>query len=943
MLPGTFPDSVPATPDEPRQHSNPAEQHRQHTKPRKPGGPRGHNYTDSGVGLTNSELIQSARPVESKSTGPEEAVGGGTYTRDRTETGTASRAQHANDDIKIDTNKTERPDPDLSEGMADPARPANAETIDRSKQSSPKSAPYWGDLPSQEGKGVGVYNSVAGHGSPLDDHAQHHHLRPKSKSPDRAVIVGHVGDYPRGGGVYNTVVGHGSQDEEAKRHGRSTRGSTDKAGKTAANAGLPDDMMGAPLPNIPEEQQRNNGHTTTFSKNTQDIAPGFLPELAVRDDVRLLTEAKARDAERTQSPPKHDTSPQRAFPLAQKHDDGVGAAGVGAGINAGQDLGDRREDSARLNHRGQGDGETGPSTARERRRSLGGHTPDNRRRSRQRSPTEKTGSHGDDSPSKHKIFGIFHRHKDNGKDDTTEHRRKSTGDRAEPTKEGRVAGHSPNRLQKHSRGGSITERKRSLSRSKADADKHTSIGNDKAAAEAAAGAGAFGLFHRRKNSVSEKPRDTTGSSRAPLSADAGGVGLAGEAPRQLEQVSTPFEHPREAPLPPWSGSEPVAGAAGEQHQYNTFPSGTPSGVQHAKAVPSANEGSVTKEPGHYKTLDSGTPSGVAVASAPKPGRKDVMSHEPTDYNVLASSGGPKTDATRKDVVASESGDYNVLKSSGSAPAAGQDDVEDTAEYNVLPSGTPSGVKVKPKSTHHGDHDANDQISRGQHNPRLADDQPPSLPPVDITSHPQTLKDLAAPATASKSSAAQGSIPANPTYPHPEMAQHMSPEFMPDSYRAQAQAPSHYQSQPQPQPQPQDQPATRNMSREVMPEAYTASAPGHTRMPQNDRQPQLRGGDANESNEKSFGDNRIQDGPHHREGQTQRNRDRNADSGKNAALAAATSSWAPGSITGAPHSALGKDVGGVRGVGAQGGRVVHVCEHCGRENDITRYFSGQAGQ
>ncbi|KAK3306152.1 uncharacterized protein B0T15DRAFT_398195, partial [Chaetomium strumarium] len=786
MLPGSFPDSVPATPNETPQPPTPADKHRQFNKLQRSGDTRGHSYTDSGVGLTDSEPIQSARPVESRTAVPEEVAGSGTtFSRDGNqglETGAASTtlsAQRADDDVISGSNKTKQLAPDLAEGMPDPARPANAKAVDQSKQSDRESTPYWGDLPAQ----AGVYNSVAGHGSAVDDHPQHHHLRPKSKSPDRAVIVGHVGDYPRGGGVYNTVVGHGSRDEESKRHSHSPRRSTDKAANMAAHAREPDDLLNTPWPKVPEGRQRKS------PENAHGIAPGFLPELAVRDDVHLLAEAKARDEERVCSQPKHDTSPQRAFPLAPKaaehHGEGTGAAGVGAGITAGQYLRDRREDSTRLTQRSQDEKETYPVTGRERRRSLGGHTAENRRRSRQRSPAENAGTHQDDSPTKHKLFGIFHRHKDNDKEESGAHRRKSAGDHGDTAREGRPVAHSPNRLQKHTRGGSTGDRKRSLSRSKADGNKRSSIGKD----NVGAGAGAFGLLHRRKNSVSEHPRDAT-APNWPLTADAGGVGPAGEAPRQVEQVSTPFEHPREAPLPPWSGGEQAADAAAEHRPYNTLPSGIQSGVQHAKAAPSANEGIVTNEPGHYKTLASGTASGVAVASAAKPERQDVVSHERGDYNVLASSGAPKTGASRNNVKASETSDYHVHKSSGSPSPTRQDDAEDAAEYNVLPSGTPSGVKVKPRSTHHSGPAAHDQVSRGQRNPRLPE-EPPSLPPVDITSsHVQTLRDLSgAPA------AAEGLIPANPTYPHAELAQHMSPEVMPDSYRASSSsAPGHSHNQ-----------------------------------------------------------------------------------------------------------------------------------------------------
>ncbi|KAI4602321.1 hypothetical protein KJ359_009561 [Pestalotiopsis sp. 9143b] len=77
--------------------------------------------------------------------------------------------------------------------------------------------PYWGDLP----QGTGVYNTVTGHGSGEDTSVQHRTV-PKpagDASSPHSTVTGNTTDrLGYGSGVYNTVVGHGSNDEHTRAH-----------------------------------------------------------------------------------------------------------------------------------------------------------------------------------------------------------------------------------------------------------------------------------------------------------------------------------------------------------------------------------------------------------------------------------------------------------------------------------------------------------------------------------------------------------------------------------------------------------------------------------------------------------------------------------------------------------------------------------------------------
>ncbi|KAL2127836.1 hypothetical protein VTI74DRAFT_10098 [Chaetomium olivicolor] len=924
------------------------DQPRQRSKLQKPADSRGHKYTDSGVGITESEPIQSS---ESNWRGPSEAVGGGTYIRDNaepirplesiiSELGTSTPTEEGS---SFRSSRGRDLGLDVVGRMADSKRFDNTETTSRSQQSARDSPPYWGDLP--KGAGGGVYNTVTGHGSATDDHDEHHHIHPK------------------GSGVYNTVIGHGSQDDELRRNSLSSRGTSDERDAAAA-FGPVDDMYGTFLPDIPEQQ--------TPVADTLGTAPGFLPETAVQDDVRLAEAATAR-----QSGP----APQRAFPLGENREDrhqssspsrygatAAGAAGIGAGIAASEYVGHRRSDSNQARE-ARSRSRSNPPVAR----AVAGK----RGSSSQRSPAlEQTASHDGESAKddkKHRILGLFHRHKDDrGEASPTSHRRKSSVSRGRVDPDvAAVNPASPSRPRKLSKGESTMHRlqSRSRSRSKVEPESEDHHRKEKAAAGTAVGAGALGVLHhhKKKNSISE-PQDAR-TSVSGLSAAEDGVGPTGELTGQVQGVSTPFEHPREPPMPPQAEGQ----THGEEHgHYNVLASGTPSGVKHAtNSAVEVQEASTASEPGKYNTLASGTPSGVnatAVAGpakndvvgreagdyntlqssgapnaqntgrdvvssqpgdynilastghpAPQHTRRDVAASEPSDFNVMQSSGAPDPELTRKDVVRQEPGDYTLLKSSGtsqhvdggisgghrrssvcitqhglgnygtlaaaipagieqrsSTSAEAQQThntpfksnaVEDTAsvaslEYNTLPSGTPSGVKVKPKplrrSADHSRH-ADDQPGHEQYNTLASGTtsgispeyhsqqrwQPLSVhqehpQPEDITTRAADLKDLPLPPTAvATSQLADITRGASDTpqqqqqqqQQHHYHQQHPHTAAIPSRPLHHDAAGSHYPNPSQDSSVPgittYPHPEMMHMSPEVMPDAYTSSVPRHS--------------------------------------------------------------------------------------------------------------------
>ena len=887
-IPGSYPESVPPTPEQTMQqleHPQPvqsAQHSRQRNKLHKSSDPRGHGYTDSGVGITDQEPNYSSPADSHYWTGPAEAVGGGTYASDdtrplesiRSELNTESPSREAEYNAQRRSNRDIERTPvalgaagDAAGGMSRLDEPDNAKSMTQDQQTSNNAPPYWGSLPKPEGGGV--YNTVMGHGSSNDDHSEHHHLpkRPEeaSESSERARIA-QIGNYPRGSGIYNTVTGNGSRVEESKRH-------SEDPYAAAAASGLPDtSFVDDPLPDIPEETQRSRA-------GNSGVAPGLLPETAVRDDVLLAANA-SQDTRRKPSPPSEilaphpSASPRRAFPLgasdseshdsrrtsesADRHGALAGAAGLGAGVAASEVVGKRKKGSSVTNSPPTDQGTRHFRNFSEDNQAIGAVTTGSLSRDdTQRSPVEKTRSHGDDSTKgekKHKILGIFHRHKDDtNKEDisTRGRRRESSGSRAEPVNAdtGVVRQVStPGRLRKNSR--SSRTDKTSPAPTAAASEDHSGHGKEKAATGAAVGVGTFGLLHNRRKSQEVGSADGRGdllgsqqqaqalqdpafTNSRHLAAHSGGAGPAGQALPQVEEVSTPFEHPREPPMPPPHTTQ----AGAEPGMYGLMASGIPS---HTKQNPTKspqssrrdNDAIVSEQPGDFNVLTSSGASPAVQHSSPQSLTRshESVTQQPGDYNVLP-SGIPS--GVKHDSPASSTG--NVANTRAPASKGGND----TATYNILPSGTASGVKIQPKEreprrtspvTH-----ADNQDGHGKYNTLhsgtasgLNPDARSSPGSGNITARSQDLNDLPVPnPTQSNSSTSGMQQPMYHSSQHASMLAAPVAVHAANSLRQQLERPNPSQesgSGVTPYPNPE---MVHNMSPEVMPAAYTASAPGHS--------------------------------------------------------------------------------------------------------------------
>ncbi|KXX73260.1 hypothetical protein MMYC01_210230 [Madurella mycetomatis] len=915
-IPGSYPldDSLPPTPDvvmqQPAQPGNttePQQPHRQRSKLHKPNDPRGHKHTDSGVGLTEPEPIQSSRRNESSRNARDEAVGDGSYSRDRIEPSyTTNSVSDRGGALPQNTEKDARAR--TSRDHEKTLSAAGGETLRNS-------TPYWGNLP--KGGGGGIYNSVAGHGSAIDDHAEHHHL-------------------PKRGGVYNTVTGHGSQDAESRRHSQLRSGDY----RGISNGSGPDNGLHPTLlPDITEERRRPSAPSDSRSAQPE-VAPGFIPETAVRDDVMLAEAASSK---------KPEEASQRAFPLAASHpkrpedmeESGSGAqygalAGA-AGLGAGAVASESQNKAVGTSPVAQ-DSQHSRTTAADKNQHIVDRAT-SRKHWNEKQPTppvKKSRSHEDTSTKgekKHKLFSIFHHHKDDSSKEnrsTREHRRNSTGDHTKPIKQdaatnGAGTPSTPNRLRKQSKSEGTRERRKSPEPAKVNAEDRFGNGK-KAVAGAAAGVGAFGLHHKHKDI--EVTNNVQGMGNSDVRA-----GPAGETPSQVE-VSTPFEHPREPPMPPLSGSDKRAPGG-----YDVLASGTPSGMNQASAARPVGKTTepdvIAREPGDYTVHRSSAIPNLVRPSSTK--RTGITAEESDAYNV---SGSGVSSSFKNDILARAlgTGEYGAAH----GPAAGSKD-SDSVEYNCLPSGTPSGVKVQGKesrsrhSTGGPVHD-HDQDTRNQDS-ILASGTTSGIAPAthsttarDFTARADDLKDLPIPsaAVASLSSSnglgqqsaddnisshggrhvtpvapngtstmpnrSQESAPDVRTYPHPETMHNMNPEVMPEAYTASA--PRHVS----PQTQQDRDDMVRNMSPEVMPIAYRTSVP-RSQLTTNEQPPVL-------PPLSDLGQNDMPSG--------QKNR------AANPALPAATASWGVPSVG--------------QGLGGGAGKVTHKCQHCGRDNDISGYFT-----
>lgn len=766
-IPGAFPSSIPPTPadepvQQPRQYPEEQDQghhHRELNKLHKATDPRGHAHTDSGVNFTESETIQPAKGNNDRWVGPSEAVGGGTYVRD--DVGPYQTSQPADDgslqprqlakensdeEFPIRRNNAnEKPLGAAAVGAGAEAATRDHNTIDstditpRRSHEQRSDPPYWGDLP--KASSGGIYNTVTGHGSAQDDHDQHHHLPQRSAASETSHIVG-TADFPRGTGVYNSVSGHGSQDAESRRHSQAAT-----TGDRNATAGGPGGaVLPAPLSEIPEGQQKQ-----TFSEtDSSNVPPPSLPYSVSRDNALVAAPGSGpTDREINVS---RQSPTQRAFPLSSSpknaRDDEAtstsnsrnaalaGTAALGAGAAAYGMADKNRNDKDAQNSHTETQARHSRSTSEDQgTRAAGGLLSRKPRDDRRNSSVDKhrSRSRSVQGEKKHKVLGIFSRHKDEERlqKDTSTHEppAQQAERKPEPVLVGSTTGTTKarNRLRKGSRSEPKDRRASSDSPTDTDNSNHNST---KAAAGAAAGAGAFGLLHHKKDKdgkvtedqntqqekasysshpnqplASQAPASSTAQVRQPRSSGVGSaVGLdavelahkhdpahpvpgtavpVGLATHKHDDPSTPFEHPREPPSPPrddpkgshsWVPAAVVGAAA----------SGAPLAMRQSRDSTAANT-AINQHPDTnvvYNTLPSGvqsnstniSPRGSAVHESINTSRP--VANAPGDYNVFASSSRPLSSNHPSESNNTHTG------SSTQEPA-----------YNHLSSSTPSGVAL----------------------------------------------------------------------------------------------------------------------------------------------------------------------------------------------------------------------------------------------------------
>ncbi|KAK4450572.1 hypothetical protein QBC34DRAFT_402886 [Podospora aff. communis PSN243] len=775
-IPGSYPADTPvatpqATPQqEPTMLAQPPSQHHgifahhehpERNKLHKSDDPRGHKQADSGVGFgtLSSDLIQSSKATEPRTL----------PLLDTTE-GSVQSDKLADEPRRSDSPPSQRDPaytfaPEQGSATSDEHEHTQRKVDKESTLKGPaddNSPPYWGNLP-KAARG-GIYNTVTGHGSPKDDHAQHHNL-------------------PQRGGVYNTVAGHGSQDEESRRH----------ASQDAA-------YVAAPLPEIKEDKPLQLEETTGRSGSTHG---GFLPVTTDARDTSLSGASKMADnklgaseqASRTTSTME---SGPRAFPLVSEHDrlgsqpnyednrdvheteprtrdssllPAAAAAGAGTSMLASE-----KEKPKKLQKRQGSPVEEVRGRHEEeapRDKFIGGSLP-HRPKDRSKSRSKSKGDDNSPNGKKHSILGIFHRRKDS-KGEVEEAKKEETDHHSRHREEaaGAAAAGSGTYGLLHHHKDNETKDKRSTSEPMASQhDRHRSgkrmSVNENAAATVADSAGAFGILYQkpeekaapsqpRVSDVSQRqaePQHSTKrmsgneSAAATAAESAGAFGILYQKPTNdkssqpvneqttgstVPRVPTKSEKRRscsprssavlademQAQAPGWESARESSSQVSptDSHTQST------DAAKYAAAGATAGLGASLFAREHSRNTEPNT--GAPVFEQPReppstPFTASRSSGSKTDRRSQSPKSMPKTLTRHSEEVTSKPGDYNKLTSgtaSGVKPRASSHSMDHSQttsnsgeEYNVLRSGTASGVKTSVMSSQRASKDSRGMAS-----------------------------------------------------------------------------------------------------------------------------------------------------------------------------------------------------------------------------------------
>ncbi|KAI7763592.1 hypothetical protein LZL87_010647 [Fusarium oxysporum] len=146
----------------PTEEMEPSETHEgyskgyEHTKLHKADDPRGHAHKDSGVGFTESNDPTSYKPSS-------EPI-----------------SERRDDPLDRTTDNTTTAGTTAAGGLGDTSKIPATEGATGAAATSAQDHPYWGDLPSG-----GVHNTVIGHGSPEDENARHRVVHSGATEPTR--------------------------------------------------------------------------------------------------------------------------------------------------------------------------------------------------------------------------------------------------------------------------------------------------------------------------------------------------------------------------------------------------------------------------------------------------------------------------------------------------------------------------------------------------------------------------------------------------------------------------------------------------------------------------------------------------------------------------------------------------------------------------------------
>ncbi|UPL00001.1 hypothetical protein LCI18_010935 [Fusarium solani-melongenae] len=292
--PGSFPvdDMAPA---ESQKHTSTSHEHNKLHKPNDPRGwseddarARGHGYTDSGVGLTEPHDTQTnTREVASEK--PAEPI-------------------QRTDDYTTDSRISDNTSPTSQEPVGDTAAP------------SQKEHPYWGDLP----RGAGVYNTIAGHGSPEDDTQRHRAIHSGEANPtatsSQATTAAPVGAQPLDFASQGTDPYSTQQDTRETTHERALGSRFNEGLGGAAAAGIagagayglgkdrgtddretPSQLGGASTTANPYDAQRAtppSQHNTAAATNIpqQETLPETTDLYSSQRDTQHVPEQSTRDS-----------------------------------------------------------------------------------------------------------------------------------------------------------------------------------------------------------------------------------------------------------------------------------------------------------------------------------------------------------------------------------------------------------------------------------------------------------------------------------------------------------------------------------------------------------------------------------------------------------------------------------------------------------------------